>query len=50
MNVKKMTTEHLLETIDALRVDAVSGKLNAANRAYLRACEAELRLRWGIKQ
>lgn len=49
MNVKDMTAEQLLEAIDTLRVGAVSGKLNAAEQAYLRACARELTLLWGIK-
>lgn len=46
MNIKRMSTEELLEQINLLREQ---GALNQAEADYLRACERELAKRWGVK-
>jgi len=54
MNTRKMTTEHLQEEIQSLRIhqqeQAAYGKeMSKASGDLLEECERELKLRWGIK-
>jgi hypothetical protein len=46
MNVRKMSNDELLETINSLREQVA---LNGAEADYLKACEKELAKRWGVK-